>query len=279
MTRNWFSTAARPRDQDVNRDFDTSVAHPARLYDYWLGGKDNFAADRAAGDAATAANPGIIAGVRANRRFLARAVRYLAQEAGVRQFLDIGTGLPSADNTHEVAQLAAPECRVVYVDNDPIVLAHARALLTSTREGATGYIDADARDVATVLRRASGCLDLTRPVALMFLLILQYIPDADDPHSIVARLLDALPSGSYLVLSDTASDIRAEVTGPSTARLNERLGRARLTRRSRAEIERYFTGLELIEPGIVPLNRWRPAAGTPEPADDLPAYCGIGRKP
>ncbi len=277
MTRNWFSTAARPRDR--NRDFDTGVAHPARVYDYWLGGKDNFASDRAAGDAAIAANPGIIAGVRANRRFLARAVRYLAQEAGVRQFLDIGTGLPSADNTHEVAQLAAPECRVVYVDNDPLVLAHARALLTSTEEGATAYVDADARDVAAVLRQASACLDLTRPVALMFLLILQYIPDADDPHSIVARLLDALPSGSYLVLSDTASDIRAEVTGPSTARLNERLGSARLTRRPRAEIERYFTGLELIEPGIVPLNRWRPAAGTPEPSDDLPAYCGIGRKP
>jgi S-adenosyl methyltransferase len=162
--------------------FDISVAHPARVYDYWLGGKDNFQADREAAAQMIEALPNILPGVRANRAFLRRAVQYLAGEAGIRQFLDIGTGLPTAENTHEVAQSIAAESRIVYVDNDPIVLAHARALLTSNPEGATAYIDADARDTGTILREAAKTLDFSQPVAVMALLILQYIPDSDGPH-------------------------------------------------------------------------------------------------
>jgi hypothetical protein len=276
MSGDWLSAPVAEPDQPV--DFDTSIAHPARVYDFWLGGKDNFAADRAAGSAAAQANPAILTGVRANRAFLARAVRLLTG-AGIRQFLDVGTGLPSADHTHEVAQAAAPESRIVYVDNDPIVLAHARALLSSTPEGATAYIDADARDVDMVLRKAAETLDFSQPVAVMALMVMQYVADADDPHSIIARLVGATVPGSYLVLSDTVSDVHAEVTSVATARLNERLGPVQLTRRPRAEIERYFAGLDLVEPGVVPLNRWRPPPGGTGPAEDLPAYCGMGRKP
>ncbi len=273
----WFPGIPAAREEPF--ELDTSVAHPARVYDYWLGGKDNFPADRAAGDAAVEANPDILPGVRANRRFLARAVRYLAGEVGIRQFLDLGTGLPSANNTHEVAQAVAPSARIVYVDNDPIVLAHARALLTSAPDGATEYVDADIRSTEVILREAARTLDFSKPVAIMTLMVLQYIPDADDPHGIVARLLAAVPSGSYLVLSDTASDINPAATTASAARLNQRLGPAQQTRRTRAEIERYFTGLDLIEPGLVPLNRWRPEPGDPSFARDIPTYCGVGRKP
>jgi len=276
MSGDWLSAPVAEHEEPV--DFDTSIAHPARVYDYWLGGKDNFEADRAAGSAAAQANPAILTGVRANRAFLARAVRLLTG-AGIRQFLDVGTGLPSADNTHEVAQAAAPQSRIVYVDNDPIVLAHARALLSSTPEGATAYIDADARDVDTVLGKAAETLDFSQPVAVMALMVMQYIADADDPHSIIARLVGATAPGSYLVLSDTVSDVHAEVTSVATARLNERLGPVQLTRRPRAEIGRYFAGLDLVEPGLVPLNRWRPPPGGTAPAEDLPAYCGVGRKP
>ena len=281
MSGDWLSAPVAEPGGPV--EFDTNVAHPARVYDYWLGGKDHFEADRAAGAAAAEANPAILPGVRANRQFLARAVRYLA-DAGIRQFLDIGTGLPSANNTHEVAQAADPESRVVYVDNDPIVLAHARALLTSTPEGATAYIDADARDVDTVLRKATETLDFSQPVAVMALMVMQYIPDEDDPHSIVSRLTDAVPSGSYLALSDTVSGVGEEVAKVATARLNERMGRIQLRRRPVTEIERYFAGLELVEPGVVPVNRWRPPVPeiAPSPgsaAQDLPAYGGIGRKP
>ncbi len=178
--------------------FDTGVAHPARVYNYWLGGKDNYAADREAAEHAVAANPNILPGVRANRAFLRRAVEYLAGEAGIRQFLDIGTGLPTAENTHEVAQAIAPDSRIVYVDNDPIVLAHARALLTSTPEGATAYVDADARDTDTIVAEAAKVLDFSQPIAVMFLMILQYIPDDEQPQQIVAQLMDAMPPGSYL---------------------------------------------------------------------------------
>jgi hypothetical protein len=276
LTETWFR-GTNPHEGPP-AEIDTGVAHNARIYDYWLGGKDNFAADREAGDRALEANPHILRGVRANRRFLARAVRYLAGEAGIRQFLDVGTGLPAMDNTHEVAQAVAPDARIVYVDNDPIVLAHARALLTSTPEGLTAFIDGDVRDTAAVLEDASRTLDFSQPVAVMALLVLQHIPDSDDPHRIVARLMEATPPGSYLVVSDTASDIRPEVAAETQRRLNARMA-GRQTCRSRAEIQRYFAGLEMIPPGLVTLNRWRPAANDPDPGEDPAAYCGIGRKP
>src|ERR1700729_2608002 len=173
--------------------FDTSVANQARIYDYLLGGKDNYAADREAVDAVLKIAPEMGFTARANRAFLGRAVRYLVAEAGIRQFLDIGTGIPTAGNTHQVAQAIAPESRVVYVDYDPIVLAHARALLTSTDAGATEYIDADLRDTGTILERAAQLLDFTKPVALTLVAILHAIPPADDPYAIVAKLLDAIP--------------------------------------------------------------------------------------
>ena len=264
--------------EDESPEFDTSVAHPARIYDYWLGGKDNFAADRAAGDQVIEIRPEIIVGVRANRRFLRRAVRYLVEQEGIRQFLDIGTGLPSANNTHEVAQALAPDARVVYADNDPIVLAHARALLTSAPEGRTAFISADLRDASTVIGEAAQTLDFGQPVAVMFLMTLQYIPDADDPHAIVARYVAALPPGSFLVVSDTTIHDQDAVLTESTRRMNEGMaGRATQTRRTTAEIARFFDGLELAPPGLAMLDHWRPEPDDPG-GRDFPAYCGIGRK-
>jgi hypothetical protein len=276
LTGQWFRGIGDR--QEPAADIDTGVAHPARIYDYWLGGKDNFAADREAGDRAVEANPGILRGVRANRRFLRRAVRYLAGEAGIRQFLDIGTGLPAADNTHEVAQAVAPDARIVYVDNDPIVLAHGRALLTSTPEGCTAFINADARDTVAVLQDASRTLDLSQPVAVLILMVLQHIPDSDDPQGIVTGLMDAMPPGSHLVVSDTASDIQQEVVAESQRQLNARMA-GRQTRRTQAQIEQYFTGLAMVPPGLVTLNRWHAAADDPDPGEEIAAYCGIGRKP
>src|ERR1700726_4389435 len=190
-----------------NRDFDPTVAHPARVYDYWLGGKDNFAADRVAGEATIAAYPAIRASARANRAFLARSVRYLAAEEGIRQFLDIGTGLPTANNTHEVAQFVEPASRIVYVDNDPLVPSHARALLTSSPEGVTAYLDADLRDTDQILEQAAETLDFTKPVGIMLLAVLHYIPDLADARGIVARLVSAAPPGSFVTISHAASDI------------------------------------------------------------------------
>lgn len=276
MTSEWFPGTAGGREEPV--EIDTSVAHPARVYNYWLGGKDNFPADRAAGEAAATANPAILIGVRANRRFLGRAVRYLAGEAGIRQFLDIGTGLPSAYNTHEVAQSVAPDCRIVYVDNDPVVLTHARALLTGTPAGKIAYVEADARSPELILAQAAHTLDFSKPVAIMTLMILQYIPDADDPHSIMSRLLAAVPPGSYLAASDTARDIDFATVREATRRLNERMP-TNLNLRTRDEIARFYDGLEMVEPGLVPLNRWRPGPEDLALTEDLPTYCGIGRKP
>jgi hypothetical protein len=266
--RQGSDTAAEPPSFDITR------AHPARVYDYWLGGKDNYEADRKAAENFIEVMPSILAGVRANRAFLRRAVHYLAGEAGIRQFLDIGTGLPTAENTHEVAQEIAPESRIVYVDNDPIVLAHARALLTSTAEGATAYVDADARDTSKILEAAAEVLDFSQPIAVMSLLVLQYIPDEDDPHGIVTRLMDAVPPGSYLTISDTTTDIDTERVTDGTARLNARLGPAQSTLRTRDQIARYFDGLELVEPGIVPMPQWRTL---PNPLV-IPVYAGMGRK-
>jgi SAM-dependent methyltransferase len=257
--------------------FDTSVAHPARVWDYWLGGKDNYAADRAAGDHVLEAAPVVRRVALADRAFLAGVVRHLVTGQGIRQFLDIGTGLPTANNTHQVAQQAAPESRVVYVDNDPVVLAHARALLTGSAEGATDYIDADARDTGAVLAAAAQTLDFSQPVAVMLLGILLFIPDEDDPWSITARLMDAVPPGSYLAISHGASDIQE--LGTANSRYNERSAVA-MRLRARDEFTRFFDGLDLAGPGVVPINHWRPgpAPGTPQ-EPPLPCYAALGRKP
>jgi hypothetical protein len=259
-------------------ELDTGHAHSARIYDYWLGGKDNFAADREAAEQAIAANPGIVADVRANRAFLARAVRFLAEERGIRQFLDIGTGLPTAGNTHQVAQAVAADARVVYVDNDPIVLAHARALLASAPEGATAYADADLRDTWAILEAAAETLDFASPVAVMLLIILHLIPDSDDPYGVVARLVEAVPPGSYLVLAHPASDIRAAQMAEMTRRVNRRMAGPGATMRDRAAITRFFDALDLLEPGVVQPQQWRPEPGVPGPAQ-VTAWCGVARKP
>jgi hypothetical protein len=258
-------------------DFDAHVAHPARVYDCWLGGKDNFAADREAAKAAIGAFPGIVPAVRANRAFLGRAVRFLA-ESGIRQFLDIGTGLPSADNTHEVAQRVDPRCRVVYADNDPIVLAHARALLAGV-EGTTSYLDADIRDTGKILGHAAAQLDLKQPVAVILLGILQLIEDRDDPYAIVGALSGACCPGSYLMISHPTGDIDTAAMTEMARRLNERSAPARMTLRTRAQIARFFDGLELAEPGLVPVNRWRPGIATPAVAADVPNYCAVAKNP
>jgi hypothetical protein len=256
---------------------DTRHAHSARIYNYWLGGQDNFAADREAAEQAIAANPGIVADVRANREFLVRAVRYLAAECGVRQFLDIGAGLPTARNTHEVAQAVAPAARIVYVDNDPLVLVHAQALLSSSPEGRTAYVESDLRDTSAILREASRSLDFGAPVALLLLIILHLIPDSDDPYGIVATLVDALPPRSYLVLAHPASDIRAARMAEMTKRVNERMSGPRATMRDRAAVTRFFDGLELLEPGVVQPQQWRPEPGVPS-QDQVTAWCGVARK-
>jgi S-adenosyl methyltransferase len=261
-------------DQAV--EIDTTVAHPARVYDYWLGGKDNFAADREAAERVLAVTPGLRFRVRANRAFLARAVRYLAGEAGIRQFLDLGTGIPSANNTHEVAQAVAPDSRVVYVDNDPIVLTHARALLASGPEGSIQYIDGDVRDVAAVLHAAARTLDFTRPVALMLLGVLHLIQDSEAPYQIVAGFMGALPPGSYLALSHPAIDIHPG-QAEAQRRYNERVSTPQ-TLRTRAEVSRFFDGLDLVDPGLVYVHTWRPDPGDIAPAGGVSAYGGVARK-
>jgi S-adenosyl methyltransferase len=257
-------------------DFDISVAHSARVHDYWLGGKDNYAADRAAGDAVIAAYPGIVRSVRANRAFLARVVRFLAAEAGITQFLDIGTGIPAAGNTHEVAQAAVPGCRVVYVDYDPVVLAHARALLDSSADGAIGYIDADLRAPEMILEQAAQTLDFSRPVAVMLIAILHLIGDQDDPYGIISRLMAAVPAGSYLALSQVASDIEPEQMAEAAKRYN-RLAHETQRHRSHAEVARFFDGLELLEPGVVAVQQWRPGSEI-EARTRSAMWGGAGRK-
>ena len=260
-------------------DFDTGVAHQARMYDYLLGGKDNYAADRAQTEAALKVYPEWAFTARANRAFLGRAVRYLAADAGIRQFLDIGTGIPTAGNTHQVAQAIAPEARVVYVDYDPVVLVHARALLTSSDAGgATEYIDSDLRDTTTILEQAGQLLDFTQPVAVTLVAILHAIPDADDPHAIVARLMDAVPSGSCLAISH----LGREFLPPETLRQMQDLSRGNIQQefayRSRDEVARFFARLDLVEPGIVPLQDWRPEPGAANTGTSA-MWCAVGRKP
>jgi len=270
------SSGPRGQARPAGPRVDTSVAHISRVYDYWLGGKDNFAVDRIAAEQVIAAFPDIIRSARGNRAFLGRAVRYLVDEARVRQFLDIGTGLPAANNTHEVAQAAAPESRVVYVDNDPVVLSHAKALLASGPDGATAYVDADLRDPETILAAAAEVLDFSRPVAIMLVAILQHISDEDNPHQIVARLLAAVPSGSYLALSHPARDIEAAAMAEIADRMNETVAE-KVTFRTQAEVLRFFDGLELVEPGLVPVPRWRPASDL-EASSPTVMWGGIGRK-
>jgi hypothetical protein len=254
-----------------------TIPHSARIWNYWLGGKDYYAADRAAGDKVLATYPGIRNDARQAREFLARAITFLAGECGISQFLDIGTGLPTSNNTHDVAQGINPGARIVYVDNDPIVLVHARALLTSTREGACAYIDADARDPHHIIEQAGKTLDLTRPVGLMMLGVLGNIPDYDHAKAIAGRLIDAIPAGSYLVLEDGAatSDERIQATAE-----HNKGGHAIYVNRRPAEIAGYLDGLEVLHPGVVPVSEWRPeyAWGEREspPAN---AYCGVARKP
>jgi hypothetical protein len=258
------------------RRIDTSVAHSARVHDYWLGGKDNFAADRAAGDAVLAAYPGIVTSVRANRAFLARVVRFLAAEAGITQFLDIGTGIPAANNTHEVAQAVTPAARVVYVDYDPVVLQHARVLLTSAMPGTVDYIDADLREPAKILGAAARTLDFTRPVAVMLIAIMHLIADADDPYTIVGQLTAALPPGSYLALSQVAADIEREQVAEARRRYNS-LARETQRHRTRAEVTRFFDGLDLVEPGVVPVQQWRPVTELEARARST-MWCGVARR-
>jgi trans-aconitate methyltransferase len=236
---------------------DTSVAHMARVQDYWLGGRDNFAADRHAGDEAVAAFPGLIASVRSTRAFLTRTVRYLTAEEGIRQFLDIGTGIPTAGNTHSVAQAIAPDALVLYMDNDPVVFAHARGLLSSGPHGRTAYLNTDLRDTGKVLGEAARMLDLSQPVGLVLMSVLQFIPDAEDPWKIVTTLLDALAPGSFLVVSHPANDLEARVMATMAARLNELMAE-QVTLRSQEEVAGFLNGLRLVPPGIVRVPEWRP---------------------
>ena len=259
-------------------EFDTSVAHPARIWDYFLGGKDNFAADRAAAQGVLEVMPTMAMVARAGRAFLAAAVHYLAASQGISQFLDIGTGLPTANNTHEVAQRADQQARIVYVDNDPIVLAHARALLTSGPDGKTAYVDADIRDTDRILAEAARTLDFSQPVAVMLLAVLHFVPDADDPYKITLRVMEALPSGSFLAVSHASSDIETGLVAAGTERYNQR-SVVSITPRTRAQVTRFFDGLDIVDPGVVPLGHWHPGPLQQFDSPGLPTYCAVGRKP
>ncbi len=258
-------------------DFDTSVPHIARVYDYWLGGTDNFAADRVMGERTLQAYPNLVYSVRANRAFLARAVRFLAGEAGIRQFLDIGTGIPTANNTHEVAQRIAPSSRIVYVDNDPVVLSHARALLKTTREGACAYIDADLRDPEAILATAADTLDFSQPVAVMLIAVMHFIGDDAQASAIMQRLMAACVPGSYAALSHAASDIDAAQMAEMVRRLNESTAE-KTTLRDRAAVTRLFDRLELVEPGVIRAAEWRPDTDL-EAASPAALWGGVARKP
>jgi len=269
-------TPAAPENAQAPR-FGSAVAHIARVYNYWLGGTDHNAADRAAGERTIAEYPGIVASARANRAFLRRAVNFLVTEAGVRQFLDIGTGIPAPDNTHEVAQSLAPQSRIVYVDNDPVVLAHARALLTSAPEGATDYLDADLREPGPILAGAARTLDFCRPVAIMLLAVLHLLGDDDEPYRVVADLLAAAPPGSYLAVSHPTSDVAQDQVTAMVARLND-LVAEKVTTRDRDQVARFIAGLDLVEPGLVNVSQWRPDATAPAEGPAALWVC-VARKP
>ena len=254
-------------------DFDVNVASSARVWNYWVGGKDHFAADRKAGERILEAMPTLRAIAQLSRRFLIDVVRDLAAERGVRQFLDIGTGLPTADNTHDVAQRSARDARIMYADYDPVVLTHAKALLTSTPEGKTDYIQADVRDPEVILSAARRTLDFSQPVAVILIFVMHFVPDAEHPYDVVRRLMEPLPSGSYLVMAHAASDIAADFMAAGADAYNDRVS-AQITPRDRAGVSHFFDGLEMIGPGVVPLAEWSGTSGD----RGLQAYCGVGRK-
>ena len=264
-------------DPMAGTGIDTSVPHSARIWNYWMGGKDNFASDRALGDQIKQFFPDIIDIAQQSRLFLTRAVRYLAEQ-GIRQFLDIGTGLPTADNTHEVAQQINPHSRIVYVDNDPLVLVHARALLNSSPQGATDYLDADVHDPDAIVRGAAKVLDFTEPIALMMLGILGNVTNFYEARAIIDRLVSALPSGSYVVVNDGTNVINPAARNKAT-RMSIEAGTPYISRHP-YEIAGFFRGLELVEPGVVSSSRWRPdtPAGAPVPAE-VDVFCGVAKKP
>ncbi|XVQ08143.1 SAM-dependent methyltransferase [Spirillospora sp. CA-255316] len=263
-------------DEGTSTDLNVHIAHPARMYDYYLGGKDNFEADRTAAEAALEAAPELRAIARENRAFLVRAVRHLV-ESGVRQFLDIGAGLPTQRNVHEVAQEVAPETRVVYVDNDPIVLVHARALLRTHRLGRTAVVQADVRDPEGILahERVRSLIDFDEPLAIMLVSVLQFVPDRE-PHEIVAPLREALPSGGYLVVSHPTQDFRGSQVDQVASTYNR--AKAPAVARRKAEIERVFDGFELLDPGIVQTPLWRPDGPVTPNLDLIWMYGAVGRK-
>ena len=269
-------TEDRPaREVPPSQKIDTTVPHSARIWNYWLGGKDHYPVDREAGDTYREIYPGIVDTAQAVRYFMARAVRYLAGEAEVRQFLDVGTGLPAVDNTHEIAQRVAPESRIVYVDNDPLVLAHARALLSSRPEGACDYVDADMRHPEDILKAATRTLDLTQPVALLLMGVLGHVTDYGEARSVVRGLLDALPPGSYLALADSVRVGGAHIAAGKTY---AETGAVPYQLRSAEEIAGFFGGLDLVPPGIVPVPEWRPDPA-PFPAVHVDTLGGVARKP
>jgi hypothetical protein len=261
---------------DGHAKLNTSEPHSARVWNYLLGGKDNYPADREVGEVILKMFPDIAHLARLQRLFLARAVNYLAREEGVRQFLDIGTGLPTADNTHEVAQRVAPESRIVYVDNDPLVLVHAQALLTSAPGGVTDYIEADVRNPEVILAGAAKTLDFDQPVALMMLGILGQLPNSDNPQAVLNALMDPLPSGSFLALSDGTDTSKSLNDAIATYNQNSA---SSYHLRSPEQIARFFDGLDLVEPGVVPITFWRPDPTDIGGPEDIEAYGGIGRKP
>jgi len=269
-------TEDRPaREVPSTQKIDTTVPHSARIWNHWLGGKDHYPVDREAGDAYREIYPGIVDTARAGRYFMARAVRYLAGQAGVRQFLDVGTGLPAVDNTHEIAQRVAPESRIVYVDNDPLVLAHARALLSSLPEGGCDYVDADMRQADDILNAATRTLDLTQPVALLLIGVLGHVGDYGEARSVVRGLLDAFPPGSYLALADS---VRVGGAHIAAAESYAETGAVPYQLRSAEEIAGFFGGLDLVPPGIVPVPEWRPDPA-PFPAVHVDELGGVARKP
>lgn len=262
---------------DGSARLNTGVAHNARVWNYWIGGKDNYEVDQQVGEHVAGMFPIIRDIARADREFLGRAVRFLAQEHGVRQFLDIGTGLPTADNTHEIAQRVTPDARIVYVDNDPIVLVHARTLLTGTSEGVTDYVNADVHDPDVILERAAGTLDFTQPVAVMMLGILNFVLDIDKARDIARRVMAAVPSGSFLVLTHPTFDDEVGGAGqiPAMEFWNEN-ATPPITARGGADIASFFEGLELLEPGLVSCSVWRAESDSPVA---VPQYGAVAVKP
>ncbi|GII95504.1 SAM-dependent methyltransferase [Sinosporangium siamense] len=265
-------SAAQSIDLGINRP------HSARIWNYWLGGKDNFPADREAGDMVEQHIPGIKESALADRAFLGRCVQHLVADMGIRQFLDIGTGLPTVDNTHEVAQRIAPESRIVYVDNDPLVLTHARALLVSEPEGVTTYIDADLRDPQTILTTARETLDFDKPVAVMLLGILHHLVDDDEALRVVRELVEAVPSGSYLAVAHATAEVHGEAMHVAMRQFMER-GGTPIVARDKAALARFFEGLEMLEPGVVSCSRWRAEESPWGEPEEVSQFCGVARKP